>query len=103
MKIYSIREDCNVFRGFLTKEGSYWDTLETSTFDGQKLMPCPPPEVFCLYPKLKNGDFSSFLVGALTFSEKAYQRLGEHLEMAGEIIPFKYESENFYMLNVLMC
>lgn len=62
------------------------------------------PEVFSPRPKLKRPDFWKFsLYNTFSVSSVTAQKVEHFLKESGEILPFRFKSEAFSVLNVLKC
>jgi hypothetical protein len=58
-------------------------------------------KIFIIDNELEKGDFYNFMPTCLVMREKAYTVLNGVLKEHDEILPWKVESENIFVLNVL--
>jgi hypothetical protein len=95
--------DVNRFQFFLPEDPA--GHLDRLTFDGTPKLPgWEPPGVYVYKPKLKRGNFLSFMGGgALICDARAVEELREMLEMSGELLPLPHKGELFQTLNVTEC
>jgi hypothetical protein len=105
MRVYRVRLDVNRYQYFLPEDEDIYKT-DRLVFDcGPKLADWVPPPVYVYQPKLKRGNFSSFLQGTdcLIVDREAMQGLREILEKAGELLPLPHEGQTYHILNVTRC
>ena len=68
-----------------------------------KLSAWKTPNVYCLYPLIRKGDFFGGYVGGLIASAETAKKVLAFFEMAGELLPLNYEGERCSLLNVTEC
>ncbi len=107
MKIYDVIPDVNRYKSLFPEDEAV--SYQSAYEGGALYLDCLPKEtwspmpVFCLHPKKKTGDFFGFHVGTFVVPKDIAERAGGFFEMAGELLPVIYESQEYYMLNVTEC
>jgi hypothetical protein len=103
MKVFEVIPDSNHYQSLLPEDRQIWSRKELD-FDGTpRAAVWKPPPVFCLYPKLKKGDFLSLGAGRIVTTPQATEKVRTFFEMAGEILPLPYEGEEYSVLNITEC
>lgn len=104
MKIYRVVADVNEFQYLMLQDESL-ELSETTTFDGTpKAAKWSSPEVFIYKPNHKKGNFPDFwATSTLVVDETALEQLRDLLEMSGELLPLRYKSSLYHILNVTQC
>jgi len=103
MKVYRIRADVNTYQSLLLVDDALYAT-DVIFFDCKpKASTWQPIEFYCLYPKLKPGDFYDFVGGTLIIPPATLDKARKFFEMAGEVLPVIYNQETWYLINILEC
>ena|SRR5579871_1393525 len=103
MKVYKIRADVGNYQSLLLSDDALAAT-DAVIFDGMpKASTWKPIELYCLYPKLKQGDFYGFVSGTLVIPPATLDKTRMFFEMAGELLPVIYNQETWYLINILEC
>lgn len=103
MKVFQVTPDVNRYQHLL------WDLpsdrlLSAPSFKGEKVSAVwNPPPVHSPKPLRPVPDIWAVGVGSggLAFSSDAVDKLDMFLEMAGELLPLRYKSEQLMVLNIL--
>jgi hypothetical protein len=101
MKVFRVHTDVNHYQYFLPESEDDIEELWTDGTPKGKKWKVPP--LYIYKPKHKVGDFFAFSSDKLIVSARAYDVLGEHLEMAGQLFPFQHKKTTYYFLNVTEC
>ncbi len=100
MKIFRVRADVNRFQRLVFANN---EDVRRSFFDGRPVENWSPVEARIFNPLLERGNFLGLVSGSLVFDQVAYDRVGDLLEAAGQVLPVWQGKEQLFLLNVTAC
>jgi len=104
MKVYKIRFESDKFQ-CLSFDGGENEPVflprRQLHFDGTPKVNWVSPPLVIANPHAKKGGFVSSFPGCLVMRSAAVEKLGESLEVAGELLPVEFNAEHGFLLNVL--
>lgn len=104
---YEVDTDVELYQYFLLDEGEQPKELVSDGRPWKDIW--QPPTVFSFQPRLREGDFWNFGLGAFGTSfavrPESFERTGVayYLEGAGELLPLPYQGREFKVLNITEC
>ncbi len=103
MKIYRVNNDVNDYQSFYPVNDLIWNTGIFEIDCNSKKRDWKNIEFYILKPNLPKGNFFGAIPGCTIMDGLAMEKLLDFWESSGELIPFLYKNERFYIYNCLSC
>jgi len=103
MKVYRLKVAVNEYQSFLPKDSKVWQSEKMMMDCKSKKNTWNNIEFYILQTNLKKGNFFGGIPGVIIIDEIARQELTFFWEASGELLPFTYKDEKYYLFNGLNC